>query len=102
MKSIRAIKSIIHEVRGDFDKYDEIHPCSQHSNCTIYRKPKSSKNIHRRISSNDSTRKYLKDAGLYDNNDIMSCPACKGDSTMFDGYWMCTDNDCRVGRFFTA
>ncbi len=51
IKSIRSIKSQIHEKRGDFDRYTEIGDCYQHKNCVIYNKPNSSKNIHRNVTS---------------------------------------------------
>lgn len=33
---------------------------------------------------------------------IISCPACKEKGIKFDGSWLCSNDDCRVRRFFTA
>jgi len=48
-KTIGKLKLQIHEIRGDFDKYDLMCNCPQHENCQIYRKPNSTKNIHRKV-----------------------------------------------------
>ena len=33
---------------------------------------------------------------------VISCPACKGKGIKFDGHWLCPNDECRVGRFFTG
>lgn len=33
---------------------------------------------------------------------IISCPTCKEKGIKFDGSWLCSSDDCRVVRFFTA